>query len=257
MPTTYVFPRQCPLVQLWPVHQADRTMLTPSAFTNAANEYGQLGDGVDKGCLRQLDDGTLEIAWAGVWVKLSTVTRGAETAYRSYARYGAGWSYPKGDVHALRKDRYEKLTAHDATRWPPLPSVDDEPFAGAGDRVLDDVLFDAGFAAQVDADYTAVFPPTTTPETPPMPPTPPVPPITPPTPPVKPTPDLPPQPPVVPPVQPPTPARPALSAEGRATIAKLRDKVANGKPGKGGRTILIGNDFRPKLDALLTELDKL
>lgn len=96
--------------------------------------------------------------------------------------------------------------------------------------------------------FEAENPPVTPPVVPPAPPTPPV---QPPPPPV--------QPPVIepPPLPPPPPRVQALSTDARAAIAIWRRKLAAGKQGKGGLTVLVGPDFRPKLDALLDELDKL
>lgn len=258
--TLYAFPNQpaIPGLPLWPPHQASR--LQPNAFRTATaeykalgEEYGALGDSIDRGAVRQRADGSFEVAAAGgKWMPLDTGDFGTRIDVLRYYRYGKGSAFPVIDIHGDAKEAYRKLTASNPGRFPPRVDLMDAPDAVGP---IDDVLYDGQLWRDVVA---AAFPPPAQTDVPPQ-TTPPVPrpapaPTPPPQPPAKPTPELLPQPPVTEPAPPPAPVVVApppstLSAESRETMEALRTWMRDGKP--------LGSHRQRRVAAMLDEVTRL
>lgn len=275
MPKIFAFPAQpdVPGLSLWGPRQA--TILQPNATKNARDEYGQLGEGVDRGTLRQMDDGSWQIAIGGSWVNFDVNDSKQRADALGQYRWGFGSKFPVIDLHGDLESWYRELKpAH--PEWPALAeSLEDSPFSADG--VIGDLLYDRALKNKVVEAHNAAQGPTTVVPAPPTPvpvvkppasptiptPTPPTAPVQPPVvvkPPVV---ESPPQPAVEPPPQPvppPAPPKPAvqsLSAESQQTIKDLPRWVATGKKIKDGITVLFGANRQARLNALIDDLNKL
>lgn len=96
-----------PNVKLWP--KAEYTpWLAPGAVAQAEAEYGK---GLDRGALRDGENGT-EILWAGGnWIPYQPGNPKHITAANTYNRIGVGWSagYNSDNLHSTARGYYEKV----------------------------------------------------------------------------------------------------------------------------------------------------